>query len=209
MLEILNEGGPVMWLLFAISLLGTILFLKKAFDLHQAQIRWQDFLRGIFNILKRRNLVEAVAICEETPGPVASITRAAILHFDDPRERVREAMEETGVLEIARLEKNMGLLATIAHVTPAIGLLGTLLSMLRMTHAFQETAPLLHAGNILTTLLYALYPAAAGLAIGIAAFAGYNFLVTRIRSITDDMELAALELLTFLEQKKFTESSSS
>lgn len=190
----------MMWVLLVTSVVGTTLFLRKAFDLHRAQINWRDFLRGIFTILRRRNIVEAVSMCEETPGPIASLARAAILHYDEDREAIRRAVEEAGLSEIPRLEKYMGGLATIAHIAPAMGLLGTILGMIRMLSVFQQKGPLVHAGDLMAGLLEALYPAAAGLMVGILAFVGYNFLVSRIEAILADMELAAADIIAFLSR---------
>lgn len=191
----------MMWVLLATSVVGTVIFLQKAFDLHRAQINWRDFLHGIFNILRRRNVVEAVSMCDETPGPIAGLARAAILHYDEDRESIRRAIEEAGMAEIPRLEKYMVGLATVAHVAPALGLLGTILGMIRMLAVFQQKGPLIHAGDLMAGLLEALYPAATGLAIGILAYVGYNFLVSRIQSIEADMERAAGEILTFLTRR--------
>ena len=188
----------MMWALLVTSVVGAALFLRKAFDLHRAQINWRDFLRGIFNILRRRNIVEAVSMCEETPGPIASLARAAILHYDEDRDAIRRAVEEAGLSEIPRLEKYMGGLATVAHIAPAMGLLGTILGMIRMVGVFQQKGPLIHAGDLMAGLLEALYPAAGGLIVGILAYVGYNFLVSRINAIVADMELAASEIIAFL-----------
>lgn len=202
MFEIMNRGGPMMWVLLVMSLVGTVLFLRKALDLHRSQIKWQDFLRGIFTILRRRNIVEAVSMCEETPGPIAGITRAAILHYDDDKETIRQAIEEAGLLEIPRLERYLGALATIAHIAPAVGLLGAVLGMIRMLGVFREKGPLVHAGDLMGGLSEAMYPAAAGLALGILAFVAYNFLISRIEFIVSEMELAAQEVLKFLTQRR-------
>jgi biopolymer transport protein ExbB len=201
MAEWMMRGGPMMWVLLATSVVATVIFLQKAFDLHRAQINWRDFLHGIFNILRRRNIVEAVSMCEETPGPIAGLARAAILHYDEDHDSIRRAMEEAGMAEIPRLEKYMIGLATVAHVAPALGLLGTILGMMRMLAVFQQKGPLIHAGDLMAGLLEALYPAAAGIAIGILAFVGYNFLAARIASIVADMELAAADILAFLTRR--------
>lgn len=198
MLELMNRGGPMMWLILAGSLIAATIFLKKLFDLHRAQIRWQDFLKGIYNILERQNVVEAVSICEETPGPVAGIVRAAILHHDEGRDSIRRAVEETGLAEIPRLERNLGMLATLAQITPMMGLMGTVLGMMQVMIVIQQKAPLVHAGDLMGGLWQALIATAAGLAVGIPAYAGYNFLVGRVESIVLDMENAAAEILAFL-----------
>ena len=198
MLELIQKGGAVMWLILAASVLGAAVFLAKLYDLHRAQIRSGDFLKGIYNILNRHNIVEAVSICEETPGPVASIVRAAVLHHGEDRPVIAQAIEEAGLAEVPRLERNLTVLATIAQIAPMMGLLGTVLGMIRVLLVIEQKAPLVHAGDVLGGLWQALLTAAAGLAVGIPAYAGYNLLVSRVESIVLDMERAAVDILAFL-----------
>jgi biopolymer transport protein ExbB len=198
MIQLIQKGGPMMWLIVAVSIMAAILFLKKLFDLHRAQIKWADFLKGIYNILGRRNVVEAVSICEDTPGPVASIVRAAVLHHDEDKESIQRAIEEAGLAEIPRLERNLTMLATLAQITPMMGLLGTVLGMMQVLLAVQEKSPLVHSGDLMGGLWQALISTAASLAVAIPIYAGYNLLVGRVESIVLDMERASVEILAFL-----------
>ena len=198
MFTLIQKGGPMMWLILAGSIVAAVVFLKKLFDLHRAQIKWMDFLKGIYNILARRNVVEAVSICEETPGPVASIVRAAILHHDEDKESIQRAIEEAGLAEIPRLERNLTMLATLAQVMPMMGLLGTVLGMMRVLLTFQEKSPLVHSGDLMGGMWQALISTAASLAVAIPIYAGYNLLVSRVESIVLDMERASVEILAFL-----------
>ena len=198
MFTLIQKGGPMMWLILAGSIVAAVVFLKKLFDLHRAQIKWADFLKGIYNILARRNVVEAVSICEETPGPVASIVRAAILHHDEDKESIQRAIEEVGLAEIPRLERNLTMLATLAQVMPMMGLLGTVLGMMRVLLTFQEKSPLVHSGDLMGGMWQALISTAASLAVAIPIYAGYNLLVGRVESIVLDMERASMEILAFL-----------
>jgi biopolymer transport protein ExbB len=198
MIQLIQKGGPMMWLILAVSIVAAVLFLKKLFDLHRAQIKWVDFLKGIYNILGRRNVVEAVSICEETPGPVASIVRAAVLHHDEDKENIQRAIEEAGLAEIPRLEKNLTMLATLAQITPMMGLLGTVLGMMQVLLAVQEKSPLVHSGDLMGGLWQALISTAASLAVAIPIYAGENLLVGRVESIVLDMERASVDILAFL-----------
>ena len=198
MLTLIQKGGPMMWLILAGSIVATVIFIKKLLDLHRAQIKWADFLKGIYNILARRNVVEAVSICEETPGPVASIVRAAILHHDEDQESIQRAIEEAGLTEIPRLERNLTMLATLAQVMPMMGLLGTVLGMMRVLLIFQQKSPLVHSGDLMGGMWQALISTAASLAVAIPIYAGYNLLVSRVESIVLDMERASVEILAFL-----------
>jgi len=179
-------------------MVATVVFLERLFHFHRAQIKSADFLKGIFNILQRKNIVEAVSICEETPGPVAFIVKTAILHHEDDDREMGRAIQEAGLAEIPRLEKNMGLLATMAHVTPLLGLLGTVLGMMKILLVMQQNTPLVQAGDLAMGMWEALVSTAAGLAVAIPAYIAYNFLVGRIESIVLDMERASSEIMAFL-----------
>ena len=163
MLELFHKGGPTMWAIGAISFFALTIFLQRLFYLHRAQIKTGDFLSGIFTVMGRGNAVEAVSICEETPGPVAQIVRAAILERGGGRDRIQQVMEEVGLAEIPRLEKHLLLLLTMAQVAPMAGLLGTVLGMMQVLLEIQQKSPLIHAGDLGGGLWQALISTAAGL----------------------------------------------
>lgn len=200
MLEVFLKGGLVMWVIFGASVIAIMIFLERLFHLHRAQINSADFLEGIYNVLRRRNVVEAVSICEDTPGPVAHITRAAILNGDKDRAQIQHAIEGAGLAEIPRLERNVALLATIAHIVPLLGLLGTILGLMEALWAIHTKAPLIYAGDLAGGMWQALITSAAGLTVAIPAYAGYNFLLHRLESILLDMERTSVEILNFLSK---------
>jgi len=200
MIELMHMGGPLMWLILLLSLTLLTLFLQRVFHLHRAHIRSGDFLKGIFNNLQRGNVVEAVSICEETPGPVAQIVRAAILEHKQGPDRVQRVMEEVGLTEITRLEKHLTLILTMAQALPMVGLLGTVLGLMQILMTLQQKAPLVQAGDLGAGMWQALLTTAAGLAAAIPGYAGYNFLVTRIEAIVVDMERVFAEVTVFLSQ---------
>ena len=129
--ELLSNGGPVLWLLLLVSAVAVAVFIERFLHCHRAQINSTEFLNGVRTVLKRNNVVEALSICDATPGPVARLVKTAILNRDQGRERVREALEEAGSAEVPRLEEKLNLLATIAQLAPLIGLLGTVLGFIQ------------------------------------------------------------------------------
>ena len=198
MFEMIQSGGPVMWLIAACSVIAAVIFLERLLHLHRAQINAGDFLKGICNVLRRQNVVEAVSICEETPGPVAYIVRAAVLQYDESRETIAQTIKEAGLAEVPRLERNLNMLLTLAQITPLIGLLGTVLGMMHGLQFIQQESPLVHSGDLGAGLWQALISTAAGLAVAIPTYAAYNFLVGRVEGIVLDMERASAEILAFL-----------
>src|SRR5271157_6471426 len=136
--SLLAHGGPMMWVLFGLGLVLVIVFSERALYLHRGQIRSTAFLSGIKNILAKRRLVEALTVCEETPGPVAAVVKAALLHADDDAEAMRFQVQEAAVVELRALERRIGAIGAIAQVAPLLGLLGTVLGMIATFAAFQR-----------------------------------------------------------------------
>jgi len=154
-------------------------------------------------VLKRDNVVEAISICDATPGPVARIVKTAILNRDKGRERVREAVEEAGLTEVPRLEERLNLLATIAQIAPLLGLLGTILGFIDTFRQLQEYGLYAHISgdhSLAEGIWHALICAAAGIAVAIPVHAGYNYLVSRINKIALDMESAAGEIVNIVTE---------
>ena len=130
------KGGPMMWVLLAMGLVGLVLFIERTLYLHRGQIRSTAFIDGIKNILAKRRLVEALTVCEETPGPVAAIVKAALLHADDDAEQMRFHVQEAAIVELPALERRLGTIAAIGQAAPLVGLLGTVLGMITTFLAF-------------------------------------------------------------------------
>src|SRR5207247_109256 len=118
-------GGPLMWLILLCSVISVGVFLERMLYYHRATIRVGEFLRGLANLIQRANFGEALHECAGTPGPVARVIHSAISRHDASREELKDIVQEAGQLEMPKIERNLGLLATIAFVAPLIGLLGT------------------------------------------------------------------------------------
>src|SRR5579863_8355228 len=129
---LLANGGPVMWLILIAAATAAVVFIERALYCHRSQINSAEFLNGVRTVRKRDNVVEALSICDATPGPVARLVKTAILNRDYGRERVRESLEEAGLAEVPRLEEKLNLLATIAQLAPLLGLLGTVLGFIKV-----------------------------------------------------------------------------
>ena len=187
----------MLWVLLATSAVGIAVFIERALHCHRAQINSAEFLNGVRTVLKRENVVEALSICDATPGPVARLVKTAILNRDFGRERVRESLEETGLAEVPRLEEKLNLLATIAQIAPLLGLFGTVLGFIDV---FQHLQSGLHTNvqELTDGIWKALICTAAGLAVSIPSHAGYNYLVSRVNSIVLDMERAATEIVNIV-----------
>jgi len=190
----------MIWLILVASAVAVVVFIERVLHYHRAQINSMEFLNGVRNVLKRDNVVEALSICDATPGPVARLVKVAILNRERGRDGVREALEEAGLVEVPPLEDKLNLLATIAQISPLLGLLGTVLGFIKVFTELQNRTTLATVQDLSGGVWEALICTAAGLAVAIPCYAGYNYLVSRVNAIVLDMEKAATEIVNIVAE---------
>ena len=200
MLEWMSKGGPLMWFILVNAIIAVAVFFERLFHFHRAHIHTTDFANGIRNSLKRGNISEAIATCDETAGPVAQVVRAAVVNHDRSRDEIREAVQDVARTEIARLERRLVVLATIAQVTPLIGFLGTVFGMIQMFREIQ-TVTLPSPGQLAGGVWQALLTTAGGLVVAVPSYVAYNYFVSRVQQLVLDMEKAANEIVNFLTRR--------
>jgi len=198
MLELLQKGGPLMWIILLCSITALGVFTERIFSLHRASIHTGDFLRGLANLLRRKNFAEAVQECAGTNGPVPRVLHSMLLKHDAPRSELREIAQEAGQLEVPRLERNLALLGTIAYTTPLIGLLGTILGLLEAFNQISVHGGYATAAEIAGGVYESLLTSAAALCVAIPAFVAHSFISARVNDVVHDIERAAIETIEIL-----------
>ena len=201
--QVFLAGGPVMWPILLCSIFALAIILEKIWYLHKIKIDTQEFLSSILDKIKRHQIKEALEICDKTKSPISHILKAGILKYDRTREQIKEAIEDASLYEIPRLEKNLSVLATLAHISPLLGLLGTVTGMVRCFQTIQAKATSFHPvspGDLAGGIWEALLTTVAGLIVAIPTFVAYNYLVNRINNFILDMEKASTELINFLTE---------
>ena len=190
------QGGAVMYPLLFVSLLGFVLFIERALYLHKGQIGTEDFLSGIKNLVRKKRLVEALTLCEDTPGPMARIVKSALLHYGESRDSVRSAIQPAAIVEIPTLERRIATIAALARVAPLLGFLGTLIAALQALYALESFNG--DSGVLSRLLAEALVTSASGLAIAVMAMLAYHFLTGRVRALVHDFEWVGHDIHEFL-----------
>lgn len=198
MFELLREGGLIAWIISCAGVFAFMFFMERLLHLHRARIKSEDFIAGICNNLSRGNVTEALAICDDTPGPVAVIVRAAILNRQADKDAIRTAMENAGRTEISRMERRLAIFVTIAQVAPIFGLLGTVLGMIKSLQVMRAAAPLVQPGDVMGGLMQALVTTAVGLAVAAPCYVAFNYLTGKVEKIVIDMERSAADMIAFL-----------
>jgi len=201
MLTVMTKGGPLMWLILFNAVVAVAVFFERFFHYHRAQIHANDFVQGILNALKRGNVIEAIGTCDDTPGPVAQVVKAAVINHDRPRDEIRETVLDAARTEVTRLERNLPILVTIAQITPLIGFLGTVTGMIKIFMVIEKTQ-LASPGQLAGGVWEALLTTAGGLVVAIPSYVAYNYLVSRVQNLVVDMERAANEILAYLTRRE-------
>ena len=194
-------GGPVFWILAALAVAAVVMFFERLMELRNAQIDSQDFIKGVTNVLSSGNEDEALAICEDTPVPVANVVATAIRHRKGSILALREAVDVQGRAEIARLDRRLASLSVIGQIAPLIGLLGTITGFIKTVmlvngHEIVPRAELV--GGAVSSMVLA----AEGLAIAIPVAVMYTGLRIRLARIVSDLEGAATEIVGYILSKE-------
>ena len=188
----------MMGVLLIMGIVFLVLTIERILFLHRGQIRSTAFIGGIKNILAKRRIVEALTVCEETPGPVAAVVKAALMHAADDAETMRFHVREAAIVELPVLERRLGSIAAIAQVAPLVGLLGTILGMISTFLAFEKGGDYATSGALSHGLWQALLCAGASLMLAIPAHLAHHFLAGRVRAIVRDVEWSGNEIMRYL-----------
>lgn len=203
-MEIMRDGGPVMWVILFCSVLAVFIFVERWFHFHREQVNVGELIKGLINVLKRDGFIEAISLCDNTPGPVARVLMAAILAYQKGEEDVRLAIEDAAMSEVPKLERRLNLLGTLGYIAPLLGLLGTVLGMMRAFNTIHLKSVYLSAADLAGDVRMALITTAAGLCVAIPCYVAHNYLVSRVETIAQDIEKAASEILYFFKHHERT-----
>jgi biopolymer transport protein ExbB len=193
MLDYMLKGGPLMWLILFCSIISVAVFCERLLYFHQISIQVGEFLRGLSNLIQRRNFSEAIQECAGTPGPVARVVLAALRNRKSPRSELKEIVQEAGQLEVPKLEQKLTILSTIAFVTPLIGLLGTVTGLIDAFVNISTLGGYSSSTDISGGIYQSLLTTAAGLVVAIPSAVAYSFLSARVNTLMHDIERGGIE----------------
>ena len=198
MLELLQKGGPLMWIILLCSVVALGVFLERLLFLHKAGVRVGELLGGLSLLIRNGRLDEALAESSASPGPVARVLQSALLRPAADREVLQSITRDAALLEIPLLERNLPILSTLAYVTPLVGLLGTILGLLDTFLILQAHGGYATAAELSRGVYQSMLDAAAGLGVAIPALLAHAYLVSRVNDLIHDMERAGIEIVNLL-----------
>ncbi len=202
-LKYMYGGGWVMWVLLAMSVISVAVMIERWVVLNKAKINVNEFLAKLRKaLIVNKSLRDAIKICEQYRGPLASIMKAGLLKYGQPKEDIEKTIETAALHEVARLEKRLVILASVANVAPLLGFFGTVSGMIRSFDALAEQG-LSNPGAVAAGISEALITTAAGLLVAIPTQLAFNFFTNSINASVRDIETSTNMLLeTFGEMER-------
>ncbi|MBQ3929651.1 MAG: MotA/TolQ/ExbB proton channel family protein [Paludibacteraceae bacterium] len=195
------KGGPIIMIpLLILSIIAVYIFIERLVTIRKASKEDKDFMNRIKDYITDGKIDSATKLCQKTNTPSARMIEKGISRLGKPMNDVLVAIENVGNIETNKLEKGFNMLATIAGGAPMLGFLGTVMGMVQ---AFFDMA---NAGNnvditVLSNGIYtAMITTVAGLVVGIVAYFAYNYLVSKLDSVVQKMELKTMEFMDLLNE---------
>lgn len=199
MVKLFLDGGPFMWPILGLLILGIAFSLERLWTLTRASVNTRQFILKVRQAISKGGTNQATEVCANTRGPVAAVFHAGLMRADRGIDYVEKSIMTAGSIEMAFLEKNLVWLSTIIALAPMLGFTGTVSGMIR---AFQEIAkandisPAIVAGGISEALLTTLF----GLIVAMIIQIFHNFFVSRIDKLVVDMEEGSVEFIDTLDE---------
>lgn len=193
------ECNIVLFVIGFCSFVGIAIFIERVLYLNKIDIDTDSFLIELRAAIENGDIAQAVQLCEKRPGAVSNIIRAGILQHERGKEYIENAMELRGMIEMAKMEKNARILSIIAHISPLIGLLGTVLGFIKAFGEMRMSSLVeISSTQIGEAMEYALVTTAAGLVVAIPAVLAYNYIVSRVEGMSVEIQATAAEVVDLL-----------
>jgi biopolymer transport protein ExbB len=200
--ELTLAGGPLMIPLLICSIIAIYIFVERLMTINKANVNSDSFMSRIKELVQKGDINGAKILCSQHDTPVARMIEKGVNRIGSPLKNIEASIENVGKIEVFRLEKNLSVLATIAGAAPMIGFLGTVIGMVSAFIAIAQeegsVSPKLLADGIYTAMVTTV----AGLVVGIIAYLGYNYLVTRVSKVIHKMEYSSIEFIDLLQEPR-------
>lgn len=199
MFDLIDQGGIIIILIFALSIVAAAIIIERLIYFKKIQGDEEQLLRRLKTTLEKRHFDEALAICESNPSPITNLMRVGLEHRDYSEETIKQTVTDAASLEVPRMERHLSSLGTIAHISPLLGLLGTVTGNIQAFGVLGEFGaggdPALLASGIAEALL----TTAAGIIVSIPAIIFYNHLVSKVNHYIIRLENRVSELVMLLK----------
>ena len=203
-LELATNGGVggniIMATLFIFSIVTVYIFIERYLTIKKASQEDNNFMNQIKDYIHDGKIEAAQSLCRNTQTPIAKMLEKGVSRIGKPLNDIAAAIENTGKLELYKLESNLATLATISGAGPMLGFLGTVIGMILAFHEMASAGGNIEVKMLSEGIYTAMVTTVAGLIVGIAAYIGYNYLVNKIEKVVFKMEARTTEFLDLLNE---------
>lgn len=194
-----SNWNIILFVIIGCSIISFTIFIERLLYLRKAEIDTNKFIVDLRRPIKEGHIVEAIGLCETVGGTIGNIVKAGLMKHNRSKESIENAMEMSGMIEIAQLERNAKILSIIAYITPLIGLLGTVLGFIQAFSEMRASGLVdISATRIGEAMEYALVTTAAGLVVAIPSVIAYNYIVSRIEGFVLEIQTTSSEVVDLL-----------
>ena len=201
MWEMILAGRYMMIPITLASLVGLAVLIERIYVLRQGRIIIPEIAEAVMTLSASQDLSVAYAICDRRPGPFANLVRAGLDHADNDWTVIRDVLEETGRQEATRLTRRLGVLETVAAVSPLLGLLGTVIGMIDVFSVIMERG-VGNPGQLAGGISKALITTAAGLSVAIPTLIFHRYLSGKVNRLAIAMEEQALKMVEVMQGER-------
>ena len=198
-IDLLFAGGWVMFPLALLAFLGLVIFIERYLTIRKSSKDESNLMFQIKQNIHEGRLESAIALCKNTKSPLARMLEKGLKRIGRPIKDIEGAIENTGKLEVAKLEKNIGILGIIAGIAPMLGFVGTIIGVITIFHDVSIKGAI-EIGTISGGLYTKMITSATGLIIGIIAYVLYHILNMMVEKIILKMETDAIDFIDLLEE---------
>ncbi|WP_395767973.1 MotA/TolQ/ExbB proton channel family protein [Aquirufa sp.] len=198
-LSLLEKGGYVMYPILFLFTVALFLFIERYLYIRKTSRIDENFLHNINELLLSGNIQGAVTYCKNSKFPIANLLERGLGRLGSPIRDIEDAIENKAKLEIYNMEKNLGILSSIARIAPMFGFLGTVTGMIRTFHNI-STSNKIEISTIASGIYEKMVTSASGLIVGIIAYVMYTLLTTMIDRSINKMEIVAMDFIDLLHK---------
>ncbi len=199
LVDLYLKGGVMMWPILFLCLVGVAVIIERFWYMHRITMDAAEFMRDIRQAVLKKNIKQAVEMCDQHRGPIATLLKAGLLRYGRPMEEIEHAIENAAIHEVGQLEKRLAWLATTANISPMLGFLGTVSGMIK---SFDQLARV-GLGNpaaVAKGISEALITTAAGLIVAIPMQMFYNYFTQKVAAFVRDMEISSGMLIETMKE---------
>jgi biopolymer transport protein ExbB len=200
MLDYIARGGIVMIPILVCSVVALIIIFERLWSLQRKRIFRFDILDTIEQLLREHKIPEATTLCKRHDSTMTRLVLVALLNSDRPKAEIKELIEDHGRQEVPFLERYLTMLGTIASISPFLGLLGTVVGLLRVFDAISQEGGVTNTAILSAGIQNALITTVAGLCVAIPSLVAYNYFARRAESLVLEVERISLRLLNILKR---------